>query len=376
MKKAIIYFFITALLITAGYIIYTTTKKVPLLTEIIDAQQAYKSAIEAGAKKYDHHNLVSSQKYLDSARVEFSNQTSNISVLRNYLKARNYARKSTKFGKLAKSNSENYVQNLQGKLYEKIKVLTDIANESNRMAGIFPIETYIRKSLANGNLELQESSKLLLNNEPDRSAEKIISAERHLNKAYSELKKLTSEYFSEHRTWRATADKAIRESKLKNTTFLLADKCAHSLSLIRSGRVEKVYDIDLGQNWMGNKLYRGDNATPEGQYHITQKKSNKSTKYYKALLLNYPNDSDKIRFQELKKEGVISKNASIGSLIEIHGGGGKGVDWTNGCIALSNEDMDHLYSHVSEGISVLIIGSYEPLIDVLNNGESRIASGN
>ncbi len=59
-------------------------------------------------------------------------------------------------------------------------------------------------------------------------------------------------------------------------------------------------------------------------YKIIEKKQNGQTKYYKALLLNYPNEDDKKRFLANKKNGIISKDAKIGNLIEIHGNGGKG----------------------------------------------------
>ena len=54
---------------------------------------------------------------------------------------------------------------------------------------------------------------------------------------------------------------------------------------------------------------------------------------------------------------VIPQNASIGNLIEIHGDGGKGLDWTDGCIALENTYMDKIWKLVPENTPVLIVGA-------------------
>ena len=81
------------------------------------------------------------------------------------------------------------------------------------------------------------------------------------------------------------------------------------------------------------------------------------TKYHKALLLDYPNEDDKSNFEKLKKLGAISKNAQIGGLIEIHGNGGKGIHWTDGCIAVKNKDMDVIFDICAVSTKVIIVGS-------------------
>jgi L,D-peptidoglycan transpeptidase YkuD (ErfK/YbiS/YcfS/YnhG family) len=55
---------------------------------------------------------------------------------------------------------------------------------------------------------------------------------------------------------------------------------------------------------------------------------------------------------------VVPANAGIGSLIEIHGEGGQGRDWTDGCVALSNSDMDRVFSHARVGTPVTIVGTF------------------
>ena len=58
---------------------------------------------------------------------------------------------------------------------------------------------------------------------------------------------------------------------------------------------------------------------------------------------------------------------SNGAMIEIHGHGGKGIDWTEGCIALTNNDMDNLFNIVKVGTPVTIVGSMQSLRQILRN---------
>jgi len=90
---------------------------------------------------------------------------------------------------------------------------------------------------------------------------------------------------------------------------------------------------------------------------ITKKLSNGSTKYHKALMINYPNQQDLEEFNSRIQRGQLPGGARIGELIEIHGDGGKGGNWTEGCVALRNRDMDLLFEHVDSGTPVTIIGS-------------------
>ena len=106
-------------------------------------------------------------------------------------------------------------------------------------------------------------------------------------------------------------------------------------------------------------------ATPEGMYKITKKFDGSKTKYYKALLLNYPNDEDLEKFRAEIQHGSLPASAKIGGLIEIHGNGGKGIDWTEGCIAIADNQMDVVFRIAKVGTPVTIIGSMVDLKDVV-----------
>ena len=111
---------------------------------------------------------------------------------------------------------------------------------------------------------------------------------------------------------------------------------------------------------MGPKRHEGDLSTPEGRYHVLRKRGPGQTIYYRALELDYPNADDRRRFAEARRTGTLPTDARIGGLIEIHGEGGRGADWTRGCIALTNADMDRLFAAVPAGAPVTIVGALQP----------------
>jgi murein L,D-transpeptidase YafK len=155
-------------------------------------------------------------------------------------------------------------------------------------------------------------------------------------------------------TWDKWVRETIAQSKQTASPAIIVDKTAHQLFLYDRGRKLHTYSCDLGYNSAGQKMFAGDGATPEGRYHINRVRV-KGSKYYKALMIDYPNDRDRQRFQQNRARGLIDAEAGIGGLIEIHGEGGRHQDWTEGCIALSNTDIDHLMEFVKESTPVTIV---------------------
>jgi len=134
---------------------------------------------------------------------------------------------------------------------------------------------------------------------------------------------------------------------------IVVKKKQRKLLLFQEGELLKWYPIDLGENPEGPKVHQGDMKTPEGEYRIVEKKNQGQTKYYLAFLLDYPNDSDRIRYEQALKNKQFPSEIGIGGLIEIHGEG-KGVDWTEGCIALNNFHMEELFNQIPVGTTVRI----------------------
>jgi tetratricopeptide (TPR) repeat protein len=122
---------------------------------------------------------------------------------------------------------------------------------------------------------------------------------------------------------------------------ILIEKNERRLTLFSKGRLLKTYQIALGGNPTGPKERQGDNKTPEGTYKIDSR--NKNSQYHRSLHVSYPNEKDKRRAKEF---GV-----SPGGDIMIHGikngfswAGDlhTEVDWTKGCIAVTDEEIEEI----------------------------------
>lgn len=134
---------------------------------------------------------------------------------------------------------------------------------------------------------------------------------------------------------------------------IVVKKNQRKLFLYQQGALLKMYPIDLGKNPNGPKVYQGDLRTPEGKYRIIGKRDLGQTRFYLAFLLNYPNETDRVRYELAVKNGKLSKDTGIGGQIEIHGEG-MGFDWTKGCIALTNSHMRELFRQIPVGTAVWI----------------------
>ena len=134
---------------------------------------------------------------------------------------------------------------------------------------------------------------------------------------------------------------------------IVIEKKAHRLTLFHMGRPIRSYLVALGAEVDKDKVSAGDRRTPEGLFFIDNR--NPYSQYHLALQISYPDASHRARAEEL---GV-----SPGGNIMIHGlPNGKGktgafhrtVDWTNGCIALTDEEIEELWRAVPVGTPVEI----------------------
>ena len=134
---------------------------------------------------------------------------------------------------------------------------------------------------------------------------------------------------------------------------VVVNKSDRTLMLMSNGQVLKSYRIALGGDPLGHKRQEGDQKTPEGSYVLDYKKSDSS--FYKSIHISYPNAADEA---QAKKRGV-----SPGGFIMIHGQkngfGWLGTvaqqwDWTDGCIAVTNSEMEEIWQMVAEGTPIQI----------------------
>jgi hypothetical protein len=159
------------------------------------------------------------------------------------------------------------------------------------------------------------------------------------------------------RLWSEWVTKTLATSRKSSSPVVIVDKLQRRLEVYRRGAAIASYEAELGSGGLERKLYSGDKATPEGLYRVTEVRRPGATKYYRALMLDYPNADDRERFKKARRDGSVPPGVGIGSLIEIHGHGGKGKDWTDGCVALTNDDMDELVKLVGVGTPVTIVGT-------------------
>ncbi|KGO93430.1 protein erfk [Flavobacterium subsaxonicum WB 4.1-42 = DSM 21790] len=124
---------------------------------------------------------------------------------------------------------------------------------------------------------------------------------------------------------------------------LVVQKSKRKMEAYANGRLLKTYTIALGKNPEGHKQFEGDNRTPEGSYTINARNPNSG--YHKNLGVSYPNESDLAHAQKLGRPagGEIKihglRNGSAGYINKFH----HFKDWTAGCIAVTNQEIDELY---------------------------------
>jgi len=152
----------------------------------------------------------------------------------------------------------------------------------------------------------------------------------------------------------------IPDTLIKDSVRLVVDKTKHCLMVYYRKRMLRAYKATFGPTPLQDKYMEGDRCTPEGEFKITN--INARSKYNKFMLISYPNDSARAKFNRLKTSGIIPQTARIGGDIGIHGiwpGGDDmielGVGWTDGCVALKNKDIEELYSIVGVGTKVVIV---------------------
>jgi len=160
-------------------------------------------------------------------------------------------------------------------------------------------------------------------------------------------------------TWDGHVAETLAQSRRDGVAVVVVDKAARRVHVYRHGRQVEVFEAELGTAGLAPKRHEGDSATPEGRYRVTRVKTGTATRYYKALLLDYPNGADRRRFELERAAGAIAPGVGIGGLIEIRGHGGRGRDWTEGCVALRDGDMDRLLELVGVGTPVTIVGRME-----------------
>ncbi|MHC1702624.1 MAG: murein L,D-transpeptidase family protein [Tenuifilaceae bacterium] len=335
----------------------------PPIKEVDQAREALSIAVKSRASTYSSKLYSEAKVYYDSAMVNWKRENERFIYFRKYDKVVKYAKLSTKKAKQAndKSNisTKNYKSDLKNKIISLNKLETDINNYFNR----YPLPDDIRKNISKGRLLLKEGEVEYNKGQYITANQKLNKSEELLSSAYNKASSDLENYFKSYSLWKKWSDNAITESKNNKSYAIIVDKLSKKCFVYYNGTKKYEFDVELGINWVGDKRKMGDKATPEGVYKIINKLSR--TKYNNALLINYPNSEDNESFKREKSKGLLPRTAKIGGGIEIHGSGGKGVDWTEGCIALLDSEMEIIYNIATIGTPVTIVGSMKNLNQIL-----------
>lgn len=138
--------------------------------------------------------------------------------------------------------------------------------------------------------------------------------------------------------------------------FVRVDKFRQKLLLFRDGRMIREYPVALGENPVGHKRMEGDGRTPEGLYRLDWR--NPESRFYRSIHISYPNKRDMARAR--------AQNRDPGESIMIHGTPAWVPspewarqylfrdNWTDGCIAVTNDHMDEIWALVEDGTPIEI----------------------
>ena len=143
-------------------------------------------------------------------------------------------------------------------------------------------------------------------------------------------------------------------NELPRADLVVVKKSERKLYLMRNGEPFRIYSIALGEAPHGHKVRQGDSRTPEGRYTLDWR--NPDSRFHKSIHISYPSEDDQLLANAL---GV-----DPGGMIMIHGESEIPVlrrvnsgrpDWTNGCIAVRNEEMEEIWQTVEDGTPIEIL---------------------
>jgi len=146
------------------------------------------------------------------------------------------------------------------------------------------------------------------------------------------------------------------EPVVNKVDSVVVRKAKRQMDLLKSGAVYRRYRISLGDSPRGHKMREGDERTPEGDYVLDWR--NPRSSFYKSIHVSYPNSRDRAFARAM--------GFQPGGMIMIHGRPNwltsakvakeyDGRDWTNGCIAVTNPEMDEIWRLVKDGTPIRIL---------------------
>ena len=358
-KRWIIALSIIMPLLVAGAWIAALHYRTPPLASLQRAYRAVDRARVAGAEQYAPSILNEAQLYLELGEGSLRRENASINPFGSYQEADSLFNLATVKAGIARKNTTDQQEAARNQITETVAATQrEMDGWRKRLDdGLAPMECQRLLTAAGTSFGLARD--LVAKNQHTEAESLLQKTDYLLDKLASQYKGFQSQNVENLHHWQSWVRDTKQHSRETGETAIVIDKAAHKLYLILRGDVAGVYPCDLGYSSAKQKWVSGDGATPEGKYRVTQIKQN--SKYYKALLLDYPNDQDRQRFRQGQRDGTIAGRARIGGLIEIHGQGGQGKDWTDGCVAVTNIQMDKLMKYAVKGMWVTIVRMTEPM---------------
>src|SRR5262245_60139324 len=144
---------------------------------------------------------------------------------------------------------------------------------------------------------------------------------------------------------------AKRDSVQADQVFIV--KSQRTMTLLRQGQVLKTYKVALGHEPRGAKTQRGDSKTPEGNYTIDSR--NPHSQFHLALHISYPNQAGRARAKRLSvKPGGDIMIHGLPPAYSWLGPAHRQVDWTLGCVAVTDSEIEEIWEMVPNGVKVEI----------------------
>ncbi|HOO99116.1 MAG TPA: L,D-transpeptidase family protein [Bacteroidales bacterium] len=305
------------------------------------------------------------QKMYDSAMHKWQKENEKFLYSRSFDSVSLLANMAAQKAVEALTDSKNNTLSLIAEAEKRIREVKKTSEALVRRFSDYPLAPGMRKNISRGEILISEARHAMEKGSVAEACKMITEAGQLINPAYEYADANLRNWFRSYNQWKEWADTTIEISRNNGDYSIIVDKYSRKVIVYLKGEVRFTCRAELGKNWVGDKRMLGDHSTPEGMYHIVKKFESDSTQYYKALLLNYPNKEDSVLFESSVRRGILPHSASPGGLIEIHGNGGKGSDWTAGCIAVTNREMDTLFSLAGIGTPVTIVGSMKELRSVM-----------
>ncbi len=343
------------LYLLAAYL--TGCKTPPVPPEAALAARQEQDLWRAGAFVYAPGEYGSYLEGVKRARQALANENLKLGWFREYSPLREDLRRALVAGDALLARTLKDREEKRDRIREEVRILRKRLGTLEDITLTLNERGRARASLTKAEIMLEEVSLMADGAKYDQALEKVQAVRGVIKEAEGTCLKFLVRYqdAGQIEKWRRLAEETVRESRTKGTTAILVIKLEKRMIVYKKGDAVAEFDVGLGFNGLSDKLHSGDDATPEGRYHITKKIP--ASRFYKAFLIDYPNDEDRQRFASAKQRREIPYWVGIGSLVEIHGGGQDSL--TRGCVSVDDRVMDKLFGMVSVGTPVTIVGTLD-----------------